>query len=168
MGAIELVQKQVARLVRLQAEIAARAAERDRERAEAEAEFERVTAAAQQQLKEFTEQLRAFAIDHRAELFPGKKKSLEIGDVKIGFRFGTAVVYSGGSPIDKAKLLDKIDQQIAATAGVERKLFEGCVQIKRDVAMTKVKDLPEAQFDALGVKLIQPEKFFVDFPSEPQ
>lgn len=160
---LELVQKQVTRLVALQTEIAKRAAVRDRERAEAEAEFERATAQQQAQLKEFKDQLEAFALDHRDELF-GKKKSLEIGDVKIGFRFGQPVIEIGGKSADKAKLLERVDQRIAETAGVERKLYDQCVLIKRDVSLPKLKDLPAEQFDALGVKLVQVEKFYVDLP----
>lgn len=162
--ALELVQKQVDRLVKLQAEIAARALQRDTERAEAEQQFERDTAKAQAQLKEFKAQLEVYAIDNRDELFPGKKKSLKLGDVEIGFRFGTPVIWIGNQQANKEKLLVKVQERIAETAGVEKKLFQSCVVVKEDVSLPKIKELPEEQFDSLGVKLVQPESFFVKFP----
>lgn len=162
--ALELVQKQVDRLVKLQSEIAARAAQRDLERAEAERQFEEDTARQQAQLKEFTEQLEAYAIDHRDELFEGKKKSLSFGDVKIGFRFGQPVIHIGGEAANKDKLLDRLHERIEETSGVERKLFLDCIEIKESVSLPKVKGLPADQFDSLKVKLVQEEKFFVEFP----
>ncbi len=165
--ALELVQKQVDRLVKLQSEISARAAQRDLERAEAERQFETDTAKAAAQLKEFKEQLEAYAIDNRDELFPGKKKSLKFGDVEIGFRYGTPVIHIGSQPCPKDKLLGKLHDRIAETSGVEKKLFESCIVIKEDVSLPKIKELPEEQFDSLGVKLVQPETFFVKLPEPP-
>lgn len=163
--ALELLEERVANLVSLSKEIAKQQAECDLERANAQRRFEVKTEAQRAKYDEFVAQLEAYAINHRDELFGPKKKTIKIGDVEIGFRFGQPVIEIGGKPADKAALLVRVQTAAETSTGVERKLFEGCVVVKEDVSLPKVKELPADQFDKLGVKLVQKEKFFITIPS---
>lgn len=162
--ALNLLQKQVERLVEIQSEILEEQAQLDRERATAQAQFDRKTQKARAKYDELVAQLEAFALDFRDEIFPKGKKSLQIGDVKLGFRFGQPVIEIGGKPADKDRLLDRLHDQISETSGAEKQLYQGCIEIKESVSLTKVKALPEAAFDRLKLRLVQQEKFFVDLP----
>ena len=163
--ALELLQKQLAKYVELQQRIDAKAAERDRDRAILEADFETATLTTRTKLEELKAQLEAWAQDNRDELF-GKKKSITVGDVKIGFRFGQPVIeWKNGNELrDDDQLIERIHDKSETAGRTEKKLLEDCLIVKTTLSKTKVKDLPETLHDTLGIKVMQTEKFFVSLP----
>ncbi len=162
---LELAGKQITKLVKLHQEIAAEMAARDEEQQRIAERFEKQTAAERAAYEETVTQLEAFAIDYRDQLFEKGKKSVEISGVTLGFRFGQPVIMLGGQPADKEKLLNRLHERIEETEGIERKLYQQCIEIKEVVSLSKLKKLPEEQFDGLKVKLVQQEKFYVDVPA---
>lgn len=99
--------------------------------------------------------LETFTRDHEPELLPGQSRSTILGIAKFGFRTGQPTVkpkrkWTWERVMESIRTSDRTD----------------LIRVKEEPDKEALRALPEEELDALGLRLEQVERFFVE-PTDP-
>ncbi len=104
--------------------------------------------------KRLEDALGVFGTQHKAELFPARKRSQELAFGTIGFRKATSLRLltkkTWGSVLERLTALN----------------FTAAIRIKREVDKTAMAEWSDEQLETVGVRREQVDEFFVELKQE--
>lgn len=90
------------------------------------------------------------------------RKSIQIGRIIIGFRFGKEMLVDPKQKdgVSKEELMDRIEDVSRRATGEGRRQLEETLQVQTTPLLSAIKKLPARLLDRLGLQLHQEEEFF--------
>jgi phage host-nuclease inhibitor protein Gam len=149
------------RFVELKLQIAEATAAHEKEVAQLNSAFDSAVQEQREELAVLESSVQLYAVNHRAELFPGEKKSKDFANARIGFRTNPPSVGKRLKADTFEAIARRLDETEWGPAYVEWKPSLDKEALLRDRAQ-----IPEENLAAVGLRFDQEEFFFIEPSSE--